>query len=237
MKKMIGGITVVVILMVGALMVNSQEKKSVELNDFKSKLSYSMGLDVGTYFKSIGTEIDFTTLVKGVEDGFHEKKSLLSVEEVTAVQKEFTEKMRERQQKILAEMKEKNKKAGLAFLDENKKKKGVTLTKSGLQIQVLKQGKGIKPTATDRVKVDYVGTLIDGKEFDSSIKRGEPAVFGVDQVIPGWSEALQSMEVGSKIRLVIPSELAYGEAGAPPVIEPNSVLIFEVELLAIEKEK
>ncbi|MEE4166080.1 MAG: FKBP-type peptidyl-prolyl cis-trans isomerase, partial [Desulfocapsaceae bacterium] len=92
-----------------------------------------------------------------------------------------------------------------------------------------------KPVSTDTVKVDYVGTLVDGTEFDSSIKRGEPAVFGVDQVIPGWSEALQLMEVGSKYRVAIPSELAYGEAGAPPVIQPNSVLVFEIDLLGIEE--
>jgi FKBP-type peptidyl-prolyl cis-trans isomerase FklB len=102
---------------------------------------------------------------------------------------------------------------------------------------VLKKGNGQKPKAADKVKVDYVGKLIDGTEFDNSIKRGEPAIFGVDQVIPGWSEALQLMDVGSKYRLVIPAELAYGEHGAPPVIEPNSVLVFEVDLHSIEPEK
>lgn len=110
------------------------------------------------------------------------------------------------------------------------------VTESGLQYEVLKAADGPKPKESDTVKVDYIGTLVDGTEFDSSIKRGEPAVFGVGQVIPGWSEALQMMEVGSKYRVVIPSELAYGEAGAPPVIEPNSVLVFEIDLLGIEEE-
>lgn len=235
MNRIAAGITLLLMIVVGAVSVNGQEKKSVELKSFKEKLSYSMGLDVGTYFKSIDTEIDFQILIKGIEDGFHGKKSLLSVEEVTATQKEFTEKMRARQEQALQEMKEKNTKEGAVFLETNKKKKGVTVTKSGLQIEVLKKGKGPKPAATDKVKVDYIGTLIDGKEFDNSIKRGEPAVFGVDQVIPGWSEALQLMDVGSKVRLVVPPELAYGETGAPPVIEPNSVLVFEVELHSIEK--
>ena len=235
MNRIAGLITVFLMIVAGAAIVNGQDKKSIELKSFKEKLSYSMGLDVGTYFKSIDTEIELQTLIKGIEDAFHEKKPLLSVEEVSAIQKEFTEKIRARQEKALREMKEENKKEGAAFLEKNKKKKGVTVTKSGLQVEVLKKGKGPKPKATDKVKVDYIGKLIDGTEFDNSIKRGEPAVFGVDQVIPGWSEALQLMDVGSKIRLVVPSELAYGETGAPPVIEPNSVLVFEIELHSIEK--
>jgi len=145
--------------------------------------------------------------------------------------------MKVRQEKNLKKIKETNKKLGDAFLEKNKKKPGVITTKSGLQYEILKKGNGQRPKATDKVKVDYVGKLIDGTEFDNSIKRGEPAVFGVNQVIPGWSEALQLMSVGSKFRLVIPSDLAYGERGAPPVIEPNSVLVFEVELHAIEKDK
>jgi FKBP-type peptidyl-prolyl cis-trans isomerase len=142
--------------------------------------------------------------------------------------------MQARQAQKMKELQEKNKKAGLAFLEENKKKKGVAVTASGLQYEVLKQGEGPKPKATDTVKVDYVGTLVDGKEFDNSIKRGEPAVFSVGQVIPGWSEALQLMNVGSKYKIVIPANLAYGDNGAPPVIEPGAVLVFEVDLRSIE---
>ncbi len=235
MKRITGVITLLLMITVGSTVAYSQDMKTSELGTFKEKLSYSMGLDVGTYFKTISGEVDFQTLLKGIEDGFHEKKPLLSVDEVAAVQKEFSEKMKVRQEKALKDMMEKNKKAGEAYLAENKKKKGVTVTKSGLQIEVLRKGKGPKPVASDKVKVDYIGTLIDGKEFDNSVKRGEPAIFGVDQVIPGWSEALQLMDVGSKVRLVVPPALAYGERGAPPVIEPNSVLVFEVELHSIEK--
>jgi len=235
MNKIAGVVTLFLMIVAGAVTVNGQDQKSAELKNFKEKLSYSMGLDVGTYFKTIDTEVDLSILIKGIKDGFHENKPLLSVEEVAATQKEFTEKMRARQEKAINEMRKKNKKAGTAFLEKNKKKKGVTVTKSGLQYEVLNEGKGPKPVATDKVKVDYIGTLIDGTEFDNSIKRGKSVEFGVDQVIPGWSEALQLMNVGSKVKLVVPSELAYGEAGMPPVIEPNSVLIFEVELHSIEK--
>jgi len=190
---------------------------------------------VGNYFKGIDDEIDFEALMQGLTDAFEGKDPKLGAEEIAAVQKEFGEKMQARQQEQMATMKEENKKKGEAYLDENKEKEGVVTTESGLQYEQLEKGEGPKPEATDKVKVDYVGTLIDGTEFDSSIKRGEPAIFGVNQVIPGWSEALQLMEVGSKYRLVIPAELAYGEKGAPPVIEPNSVLVFEVDLLGIEE--
>ena len=128
-----------------------------------------------------------------------------------------------------------NKKAGEEFLNINKGKAGVVTLPSGLQYQVLKQGEGAKPAASDKVKCHYHGTLINGTVFDSSVQRGEPAVFGVSQVIPGWVEALQLMPVGSKWRLFIPSDLAYGEHGAGDAIEPNSALVFDVELLDIVK--
>ena len=130
---------------------------------------------------------------------------------------------------------EKNMEEGEKFLSENKKKKGIVTTKSGLQYIVLSEGNGARPKATDKVKVHYKGTLIDGTEFDSSYKRGEPAVFQVKGVIPGWTEALQLMKVGSKYNLFIPSNLAYGQRGAGSKIGPNVTLIFEVELLSIEK--
>jgi FKBP-type peptidyl-prolyl cis-trans isomerase len=133
-------------------------------------------------------------------------------------------------------MQEKNKKAGDDYLAKNKDKKGVEVTKSGLQYEVVKKGNGEKAKDGDQVKVHYTGTFVDGTVFDDSRKRGEPAVFGVDQVIPGWSEALKLMDVGAQYKLAIPSSLAYGEQGAPPVIEPNSVLLFDVELIGVEKE-
>ena len=212
------------------------EKKDVlKLERFKEKLGYSMGLDVGNYFKKIGDEISFEALLSGLNDAYQGNEPALSAEEIASVQKEFGEKMQAKQQGELKKIKEKNEKLGAEFLAKNMKRDGVVTTASGLQYELIEKWDGPKPNATDRVKVDYVGTLIDGTEFDSSIKRGEPAVFGVDQVIPGWSEALQLMEVGSKYKLYIPAELAYGEKGAPPVIEPNSVLVFEVDLLGIEK--
>jgi FKBP-type peptidyl-prolyl cis-trans isomerase len=134
-------------------------------------------------------------------------------------------------------MKAENKTAGAKYLEENKKKEGVIVTASGLQYQVVKQGEGEKAKPTDTVVVEYVGTLIDGTEFDSTIKRGEPAEFQVNQVIEGWSEALQLMNPGSKLHLVIPSELAYGENGAAPQIQPNSVLVFDVELISIKAKE
>lgn len=194
-----------------------------------------MGLDVGNYFKKIDDEISFEALMQGVRDAYDGKEPALSAEEIASVQKEFGEKMQAKQQGELERIKKENMEQGAEFLAENKKREGVITTESGLQYERIEEGDGATPTATDRVKVDYVGTLIDGTEFDSSIKRGEPAIFGVDQVIPGWSEALQLMEVGSKYKLYIPSDLAYGEKGAPPVIEPNSVLVFEVDLLGIEE--
>ena len=235
MKRII--VLVVVGLLCGPAFLGAAEKakEAGPYTTFQEKLSYSMGLDVGTYFKGMGDDIALDVLLKGIQDAYAGAEKKLSEKEIAAVQKEFAEKMQARQAEKMKAMQEKNKKLGLAFLEANKKKKGVTVTKSGLQYEVLKKGDGPKPKATDTVKVDYIGTLIDGTEFDNSIKRGEPAVFAVGQVIPGWSEALQLMNVGSKYKIVIPTELAYGDNGAPPVIEPGAVLVFEVDLRSIEQ--
>lgn len=202
---------------------------------FEEKISYSMGFEVGNYFKDAGKDIQEEMLIKGIQDAYKEATPLLTPEEMMAVKKEFGEKMQAEQMAKMEQMKEENKATGIAFLEENKKKEGVIVTASGLQYQVIKKGEGENAKPTDTVKVDYVGTLVDGTEFDSSIKRGEPALFQVDQVIKGWSEALLLMNPGTKLHLVIPSELAYGENGAAPTIQPNSVLVFDVELLSIEK--
>ncbi|MGL1930271.1 MAG: FKBP-type peptidyl-prolyl cis-trans isomerase [Desulfotalea sp.] len=211
--------------LVAPFAAQSADKKGLE--KFEDKLGYSVGNEIGTSLVDLKGYVNFESIVKGMKDGFNGKDPLLTKEEIMAVQKEFVSKR-------LEEMKAKNKKEGLAFLAENKKKKGVVVTKSGLQYQILEKGKGAKPKADDVVVVDYVGQLIDGKEFDSSISRGTPATFPVNQVIAGWTEALQLLPVGSKARLVIPSELAYGDNGAPPTIEPNAVLVFEVTLHSIE---
>ena len=194
-----------------------------------------MGFEVGNYFKGAGGDIQQKFLVQGIEDAYKGAKPALTPEAMQAIQKEFAQKMQAQQKVKMEQMKAANQAAGVKFLEENKKKKGVVVTASGLQYEVLKQGQGAKAKPTDKVKVDYAGTLIDGTEFDSTKAHGEPAQFQVDQVIKGWSEALQLMNVGTKLHLVIPSELAYGENGAAPKIQPNSVLVFDVELLSIEK--
>ena len=212
-----------------------QATESSELKTFKDKLSYSMGLDMGTYLNGIGDELDYNRLIEGLKTGYDGGKSLLSAEETQTVQQEFAQKMKVKQEAEMVAMQEANKKAGDEFLAANKKKKGVTVTESGLQYEVVTAGTGDSPQATDTVTVHYKGTTIDGTVFDDSSQRGEPAVFGVNQVIPGWTEVLQLMKEGAKYKVAIPSALAYGERGVPPMIEPNSVLVFDVELISIAK--
>ena len=209
--------------------------KTVPLDTEARKLSYAMGYDLGTYFKSLGEDFDLAVLQHGLEDAYNGRKALMSPEEVNRVQQQFASRQQQKQIKKTVAMVQKNHKAQEKFLEENKKKKGVIETKSGLQYKVIKQGKGPRPGKNDTVKVHYRGTLLNGKEFDSSYKRNEPAVFKVGQVIAGWQEALQLMNVGSTYELYIPADLAYGDRGAPPVIEPGSMLIFKVELLDVTK--
>lgn len=235
MKKVIMSLALGLVLFPFCLNA-ADTKDEVAFKTFEDKLSYSIGLDLGGYLKTMGDKITLDVLKQGIDDGITGAEPKMGKEEIAAVQEEFARTMKEAQEAQMAEMMEKNAAAGLAFLEENKKKEGVKVTDSGIQYQELKKGDGPKPTMEDIVKVDYVGSLIDGTEFDSSVKRGEPAVFPVGQVIPGWSEAVQLMAVGSKYRVVIPSDLAYGEAGVPPVIQPNSVLVFEIDLLAIEEK-
>jgi FKBP-type peptidyl-prolyl cis-trans isomerase len=202
--------------------------------DPKDKNSYSIGFDIGSSLKKSGIELNQTMLAKGIADAVTGAKPALSQEEIQktlmALQTEMRNKAMEKQKAAGEE----NKKAGEAFLAANKSKEGVKTTASGLQYKIITEGKGEKPKATDTVKVNYRGTLVDGTEFDSSYKRGEPITFPVNGVIPGWTEALQLMPVGSKWQLFIPSNLAYGEQG-PPGIGANATLIFDVELLGIEK--
>lgn len=200
---------------------------------YEEKISYTMGYEMGGYVRSMSADIQQKELLAGVKDAFGEEAAALSPEQMAAVKQEFAKKMQEAQQKQLAEMKAKNLAEGNAFLEENKGKDGVVVTDSGLQYQVLAKGEGPLATEQDIVSVNYTGTLIDGTEFDSTQKHGKPVEFQVNQVIPGWTEALKLMNPGSKLRLVIPPALAYGEQGAAPVIQPNSVLVFEVELLSI----
>jgi FKBP-type peptidyl-prolyl cis-trans isomerase len=218
------------------------------------KYSYMVGTDFGKMIEqniantvqSIGVPMDTAALKWGMQDVLQKREKLMTEAELASVKQAFDTLMQKKQKEMQMAQQEKqaqmsgngpkNKEDGELFLAANKKKPGVTVTASGLQYEVIKKGTGVKPKATDKVKVHYVGTLIDGKEFDSSIKRGQPVEFPLNGVIPGWTEGLQLMPVGSKYKFVIPSKLAYGEAGAPQGgIGPNSVLIFEVELLDILK--
>ena len=212
----------------------AEEKKQTELTTDSQKLSYALGFDLGSYFKSLGEELDLEVLHRGLVDSYKGNKALLTPDETAQIQQQFAQKQQEKQIKEQLEMITKNNKAAEDFLKENGTKEGITTTESGLQYKVLTQGEGAKPKAEDVVKVHYKGTLMDGTEFDSSYPRNEPAVFPLNQVIPGWTEAVQLMNVGSKYQLFLPPNLAYGDRGAPPVIEPGSMLIFEVELIGIE---
>ena len=193
------------------------------------KVSYALGLSIGNNFQNSGiNNLQIEDFVKGLKDVLSEAQPEISYDEAKQVINDYF-------MNLQKERLELNKKAGEEFLNINKGKAGVVTLPSGLQYQILQKGEGATPTASDKVKCHYHGTLINGTVFDSSVQRGEPAVFGVSQVIPGWVEALQLMPVGSKWRLFIPSNLAYGEHGAGDAIEPNSALVFDVELLDIVK--
>jgi FKBP-type peptidyl-prolyl cis-trans isomerase FklB len=206
----------------------------VQLTTLKDRVSYSIGLDIGNSFKKQEIDIDPDLLIMGLKDALSGEKVLLTDQEAREALIAFQEEMRSKQENRMEEIAEKNSKAGEAFLAENKKKEGVNTLPSGLQYRVLTAGTGKIPQATDTVSTHYRGTLIDGTEFDSSYKRGEPATFPVSGVIKGWTEALQLMKVGSKWQLFIPADLAYGPRGTGGTIGPNSTLIFEVELLSIQ---
>ncbi|SFL17043.1 FKBP-type peptidyl-prolyl cis-trans isomerase [Proteiniphilum acetatigenes] len=192
------------------------------------KLSYALGMSMASNLMNSGLKlIDVESFVKAFTEIMNNTTPSMSPQEANQVIQSYFSKIQD-------EMLENNLKEGEAFLEENSKKEGVVTLSSGLQYEVLKEGDGAKPKATDKVKCHYHGTLLNGQVFDSSVQRGQPAVFGVNQVIKGWVEALQLMSVGSKWRLYIPSDLAYGTQGAGNSIEPNSALIFDVELLGIE---
>lgn len=199
------------------------------LNNQLDSISYAIGNDLGEMLKGQGLDsLNLKLLFTAIEDHYAGKTPLISAEQGTMSVSQYL-------QKLKAEKAEKNKAAGVEFLAQNKTKPGVVTLPSGLQYQVLKEGTGPKPTAQDKVKVHYHGMLIDGSTFDSSIDRGEPISLSVSGVIKGWTEALLLMPVGSKWKLFIPSELGYGERQAGAKITPNSALVFDVELLEIEK--
>jgi len=220
------------------MLVTLSATSAEELNT--NDLSYMLGYDIGSRLKTLEVDVDQAVFAKAIKDALAGKDSELSEEQLATVQAAFSQhqqavnaKLQEEQRAQLAEQSEKNKSEGEAYLVENGKREGVITTASGLQYEVLSTGDGARPVATDKVRVHYRGTLLDGTEFDSSYSRGQPASFGLNGVIPGWTEGVQLMPVGSKYKFHIPSELAYGGRNTG-IIGPNSTLVFEVELLAIE---
>ncbi len=212
--------------------------QDVVLKTQKDKVSYSIGMDIGMTLKNQSIEVDHAILARGIKDSMSGQKPLMAEQEIRDTIAAFQKEMMAKQQELAKQMGEKNKKQGEAFLAENKKKEGVKTLASGLQYKVIKAGTGKKPKATDTVSTNYRGTLIDGTEFDSSARRGKPATFPVNGVIPGWTEALQLMEEGAKWQLFIPSNLAYAERGTPGgPIGPNAALIFDIELISIQGNK
>lgn len=201
------------------------QDKSPQLKDQKDKVSYSIGMQIGFNLGRQKVDVNPDILAAGIKDAISGKPQL-TADQVKDIMAQFEKDMEQKQK----EAGEKNKTAGAKYLEENKNKPGVKTTASGLQYKVIKEGTGAQPKATDMVTVNYRGTLIDGTEFDSSYKRGQPATFPVNGVIKGWTEALQLMKQGGKFQLFIPSNLAYGERAMGPDIGANSTLIFEVEL-------
>jgi len=219
-----------VVLSLLAISVRAQQTAPESQAD---KTSYAIGAQIAAGIKSQGIDVNPAMVAQGVRDALAGAKLLMTDEEIAAVMTTLQQQMKQKQQGALAAMLEKNKKDGDAFLAENAKKEGVVTLPSGLQYKIITAGEGKKPTDGDTVVCHYRGTLLNGKEFDSSYG-GDPATFGVKDVIPGFREAIKLMPVGSKWQLFIPASLAYGERGAGNAIEPNTTLIFEIELLSIK---
>jgi len=247
MKKTKKIVIVSCIIFLGVVFLNSQEKQiksenpagttnTTTLETQKDKVSYIIGWDIGNNLKRQSIDVNFNALTKGLKNALSGTKPLLTENEMQEVMSNFQKEMQTKQTEMRKKIADKNKKEGEEFLAKNKTNKNVITLPSGLQYKVIKEGTGERPQITDTVTVHYRGTLIDGTEFDSSYKRGQPATFPVNGVIKGWTEALQLMKTGSRWELYIPSELAYGQQGAGQNIGPNCVLIFDVELLSIEKK-
>jgi len=229
-----------VLILIAGCARQSQPPTRVDLQDSRQRLSYSIGADLGGTMKRQGIDVEPQALAAGIADAL-EGNLALSEAEMKEALGQFRQELMEKahakanvSSQVTSEQAEANRKQGEAFLAANAAKEGVITTASGLQYKVLKSGTGKTPKATDKVKVHYHGTLVDGTTFDSSIERGQPVTFAVNQVIAGWTEALQLMKEGDKWQLFIRPDLAYGKGGAGGKIGPNATLIFEVELLAVE---
>jgi FKBP-type peptidyl-prolyl cis-trans isomerase FklB len=225
---------IITILAIAFLLGVCYADEKLELKDQKDKESYSLGYQFGQNLKNQGVDLNPEVYTSGLKDALGGKEPQIKPDEIRSIVTNLQQRLMAEQQKKYKELAAKNLSQSKAFLEENKKKEGIKTLPSGLQYKVLVEGSGKIPKADDKVTVQYRGTLIDGTEFDSSHKRGQPATFQVKGVIKGWSEALQLMKEGSKWQLFIPPELGYGERGQPPLVLPNSALIFEVELLAIK---
>ena len=231
------------VALVGASLIaacNKQEGAATDgatsaLETDSQKFGYAIGVDLGKSLQPVKQDVDITALKAGLDDVFSGTEPKLDDAAREEVKNTVAKKMQERQMQERLAQAEKATAEGEKFLTENKAKDGVKTTESGLQYEVLTEGKGTKPTAQDRVTVHYKGTLINGETFDSSYDRGQPVTFPLANVIPGWTEGVQLMTPGSKYRFVIPAALAYGERGAGVKIGPNETLIFEVELISVEK--
>jgi len=205
---------------------------AAELETDAQKLGYIIGMDIGASLKQQGADLDLDALFQAVRDTYNDQPLAMTTEEAAAVREAFIAERRAAAEAERDSLAAQNAAEGDKFLLENRLKEGVVITDSGLQYQVIEMGDGPKPAATDKVTVHYRGTLLNGEEFDSSYSRGEPVSFALNQVIPGWTEGVQLMPVGSKFMFFIPPDLAYGPNGGGP-IGPNATLIFEVELLGI----
>ena len=219
-----------IVLGLATLLLGACAEKTPKLDTDKQKYSYAIGYQLAQNLKRQNIDLDPGAVSLAMKDVLSGQEVALSNEQMQAA----IQSLQAARQKQMQATAEKNKAAGEAFLAENKKKEGVVTTKSGLQYKVVKKGTGRKPKSSDTVEVHYRGTLIDGKEFDSSYRRNQPAVFPVHGVIKGWQEVLPMMKEGAKWHVAIPSQLAYGERGAGPSIGPNQVLVFEIELLKIK---
>ena len=211
-----------------------QTPAALTLNTPKDKLSYSIGMNIGKSLKRDDVDVDTAVLLRAIQDVLGGGNLLMTDQEAQSLLTNLQADLRKKQEQEMQQAAETNKKEGDAFLAANKSKDGIVALPSGLQYKILQEGAGAKPTAADTVTVNYRGTLINGTEFDSSYKRGQPSSFPVGGIIKGWTEALLLMPVGSKWQLFIPPDLAYGPRQASPAIGPNSTLLFEVELLSIQ---
>jgi FKBP-type peptidyl-prolyl cis-trans isomerase FklB len=225
------------IVSVGLLLGICQAAEKIELKDQKERESYSFGYQFGQALKAQGIDLDLDTYLSGVRDALSAKEPSMSADEIRAAINGVQQRVMAEREKALKEQSEKNLSAGKSFLAENGKKEGVKMLPSGLEYRIIAEGDGPIPKPDEIVTVHYRGSLLDGTEFDSSYKQGEPVTFPLQGIIAGWSEVLQLMKTGSKWQIFLPPELAYGERSPGPAIPPNSTLIFEIELIAVNPAK